>query len=224
MTTNLLRFDIEQLLRALDHTTGLSTMSGGAVSHDKITRLLSEKDLDSPELLRLVKPLVRKLKEGVTITDDTVEEEPYTDESELVRWHYDLSQDETVKGINLLNALYQAGEISLHEAFELLKLASSNDRIAPQQLSLPVYGNYCGPGHGDPTEQTPPIDAVDAVCREHNRCYRLLGGFDYRCDRALVRDMPSAIADTSSPIGKSAGFLALLHFSSTLLPSRRPRR
>jgi hypothetical protein len=40
----------------------------------------------------------------------------------------------------------------------------------------------------------------------------------------LIRDMPSAIADTTSPVGKSVGFLALLHFSSTLLPSRRPRR
>ena len=30
-------------------------------------------------------------------------------------------------------------------------------------LSLPVYGNYCGVGHGDPTFETPPVDAVDLV-------------------------------------------------------------
>src|SRR5215212_3570490 len=113
MGTNLLGLDSERLLRALDHTIGLSKMSGGAVSHDKITSFLSEKDLDSLELRRLVKPLVRNLEEGVSVTDDTVEEEPHTDESELVRWHYDLGQEETVKGLNLLNTLYQSGEISL---------------------------------------------------------------------------------------------------------------
>jgi hypothetical protein len=47
----------------------------------------------------------------------------------------------------------------------------------PQPLGLPVYGNYCGVGHGDATYKTPPIDAVDLVCQEHDRCYRLLGVF-----------------------------------------------
>ena len=40
-----------------------------------------------------------------------------------------------------------------------------DNQDAPQSLSLPVYGNYCGVGHGDPTWKTPPIDAVDLVCR-----------------------------------------------------------
>jgi Phospholipase A2 len=83
----------------------------------------------------------------------------------------------------------------------------------PQPLSLPVYGNYCGVGHGDPTGNTPPIDAVDAVCREHDLCYARLGAFDSRCDRAFVESMPSAIANTPSQAGKNAGLLALLYFS-----------
>jgi hypothetical protein len=95
----------------------------------------------------------------------------------------------------------------------LAKIGSPDNQITPQQLSLPFYGNYCGRGHGDPTGNTPPIDAVDAVCREHNRCYRLLGDFDRRCDRDLIESMPSAIARTPSPIGKNAGVLALLYFS-----------
>ena len=40
-----------------------------------------------------------------------------------------------------------------------------DDQNTPQPLSFPVYGNYCGVGHGDPTFKTPPIDA-DLVCRE----------------------------------------------------------
>ena len=69
-------------------------------------------------------------------------------------------------------------------------------RNARKPLSLPVYGNYCGVGHGDPTFQTPPVDAVDLVCREHDRCYSLLGDFDERCDRNLIEMMPNAIAIT----------------------------
>ena len=111
----------------------------------------------------------------------------------------------------------KGSEISIPVASELAnslaKIGSPGNRITPQQLSLPFYGNYCGRGHGDPSGNTPPIDAVDAVCREHDRCYGLLGDFDRRCDRNLIESMPSAIASTPSPIGKKAGFLALLYFS-----------
>jgi hypothetical protein len=111
------------------------------------------------------------------------------------------------------SALHPVGEISTHLASELAKIGLPDNQIAPQQLRFPVYGNYCGFGHGDPTGNTPPIDAVDAVCREHDRCYRLLGDFDGRCDRNLIEIMPSAIASTPSPVGKKAGLLALLYFS-----------
>ena len=40
------------------------------------------------------------------IIDDTIEQKPYTDESELVCWHYDHSKGRSVKGINLISALY----------------------------------------------------------------------------------------------------------------------
>src|SRR4051812_38508441 len=85
------------------HTTatGLSKMTGEALSHDKVTRFLSENELDSPKLWRLVKPLVRQLEDegssGVLIIDDTIEEKPYTDESELICWHYDHSKGRNIK-------------------------------------------------------------------------------------------------------------------------------
>ena len=89
-----------------------------------------------------------------------------------------------------------------------------DDQNTPQPLSFPVYGNYCGVGHGDPTFETLPIDAVDLVCREHDRCYSLLGDFDNRCDQNLIEIMPTAIASTPSQAGKNAGLLALLYFST----------
>jgi len=88
-----------------------------------------------------------------------------------------------------------------------------NDQISPDELSMPVYGNYCGMGHGDPTGEVPPIDAVDAVCREHDMCYESLGDFDRRCDLELIGSMPDAISRTESPLGKQAGVMALLYFS-----------
>jgi hypothetical protein len=125
MNTNLLELYTDYLLSAFGHTTatGLSRVTGGAVSHDKITRFLSEKELNSPKLWRLVKPLVRELEDegGVLIIDDTIEEKPYTDESELICWHYDHSKGRNVKGINLLSTLYRVGEVSIPVAFELVK-------------------------------------------------------------------------------------------------------
>ena len=126
MNTELLELYSDHLLSAFSHTTtatGLSAMTGGAVSHDKVTRFLSEKELDSRTLWRLVKPLVRQLEgeEGVLIIDDTIEEKPYTDESELICWHYDHSKGRNVKGINLLSTLYRVGDASIPVAFELVK-------------------------------------------------------------------------------------------------------
>jgi len=127
MNTDLLEFYTDYLLSSFSHATatGLSKMTNGVVSHDKITRFLSEKELDSSELWRLVKPLVRQIEldeaSGVLIIDDTIEEKPYTDESELVCWHYDHSKGRNVKGMNLLSTLYQAGDLSVPVAFELVK-------------------------------------------------------------------------------------------------------
>ena len=130
MNTDLLELYSDYLLSAFSHTTatGLSAMTNGEVSHDKVTRFLAEKELDSRELWRLVKPLVRELEskeeeeESVLIIDDTIEEKPYTDESELVCWHYDHTKGRNVKGINLLSTLYQVGEdASIPVAFELVK-------------------------------------------------------------------------------------------------------
>ncbi len=116
-------------------------------------------------------------------------------------------------GVPTIDILRDVGGISAPVASELAGILAFDDQITPEELSFPVYGNYCGFGHGDPTGKTPSIDAVDAVCREHDLCYRLRSDFDHRCDRNLIENMPGAIASTPSPIGKKAGVLALLYFS-----------
>src|SRR3954447_6691052 len=103
--------------------TGLSAMVDGEVSHDKVTRFLSEREYTSKDLWREVKSTVRQLEgeDGVLIFDDTICEKAWTDENEVVCWHYDHTKGRSVKGINLLNALYHHGDVSIPVAFEVVK-------------------------------------------------------------------------------------------------------
>ncbi len=103
--------------------TGLSAMVGGDVSHDRITRFLSGQDYTSKDLWLQVKTMVREVEnaQGVLIFDDTIQEKAWTDESDLICWHYDHCSGRTVKGINLLNALYHCNGRSIPVAFELVQ-------------------------------------------------------------------------------------------------------
>ena len=88
--------------------TGLSQLLEGEVSHDQVTRHLSGKKKTAADLWLTVKPFVRQVQseQGILIIDDSIEEKPYTDENDLVCWHYDHSKDRMLKGINFLTALY----------------------------------------------------------------------------------------------------------------------
>jgi hypothetical protein len=88
-------------------------------------------------------------------------------------------------------------------------------QLFPSGSGLPIYGNYCGPGHGNPTGLTPPVDAVDAVCRAHDLCYAGTNMFNCGCDRALITSMPAAILATPCPTGKTAGAAAMAYFASS---------
>jgi hypothetical protein len=75
----------------LTTATGLSDLLDNEISHDQITRFLSKEDFGSKDLWQLVKKDVRKNEDivgGVLIFDDTVEEKTYTDENEVIAWHY----------------------------------------------------------------------------------------------------------------------------------------
>lgn len=102
--------------------TGLARLVGGSLSHDEITRLLAGEMQSSASWWQRVKPLVRQNEraDGVLIFDDSIEEKPYTDENDIICWHYDHSKDRNLKGINFLTALYHSGEVSLPVAFQLI--------------------------------------------------------------------------------------------------------
>jgi hypothetical protein len=87
--------------------TGLSQLLEGEVSHDPVTRYLAGTKKTATALWRTAKPLVREVqsKAGVWSIDDSSEEKPYSDENDIVWWHYDHSKDRLLKGITFLRAL-----------------------------------------------------------------------------------------------------------------------
>jgi len=88
--------------------TGLSNVLDGEISHDKVTRFLSDETFDGKTLWKKVKRLVRTFEEeqACLIFDDTIIEKPFMDENEIISWHFDHKENKPVKGINLLTAFY----------------------------------------------------------------------------------------------------------------------
>lgn len=103
--------------------TGLSSMVDNAVSHDQITRFLSKNEFTSKDLWLQVKPTIRKIEseDGCLIFDDTIQEKKWTDESNIMCWHFDHTVGKSVRGINMLNALYYSSGVSIPVAFEIIE-------------------------------------------------------------------------------------------------------
>lgn len=125
MDTQMLDIYSDYLISSFSYTTatGLSHTLGGMISHDKITRFLAADDYDSKQLWKLVKPTIREIEsdEGVFIVDDTIEEKPYTDENELITWHFDHTFGRNVKGVNILSLLYNNKDMILPISFQPIK-------------------------------------------------------------------------------------------------------
>ena len=115
----------DYLISAFGQTTatGLSSLLNGEISHDQVQRLLAGEPQTSADLWRIAKPRVRKIEsdEGVAIVDDSIAEKPYTDENDIICWHYDHSQQRTIKGINFVTCLYHSQGVSLPVGFELVR-------------------------------------------------------------------------------------------------------
>jgi hypothetical protein len=131
---NLLDLYSDYLLSSFGQTTatGLATLMKGQVSHDQITRLLARKPYGSADLWKIVKPFVREIQndDGVMIVDDSIAEKPYTDENDIICWHWDHAQNHAVKGINFVSLLYHSQTVSLPVGFALI--AKTEHYVDPQ--------------------------------------------------------------------------------------------
>lgn len=111
--------------------TNMSKMLNGFLSHDQISRFLNQGLLTQKDYWKCIKPFVRRIEHpnGLLKIDDTIEEKPHTKENDIICWHHDHSKkgsDKMVKGINIINFLYQnplaeLDYISIPVAYELIK-------------------------------------------------------------------------------------------------------
>jgi hypothetical protein len=120
----------DYLLSPTDPTTstGLSRLLDGTLSHDHVTRWLSQTTYGPADIWRQAKPLIRQAEArlpaeefAVLIVDDSVLEKAHTDANELICTHWDHSQQRYIKGLNFVSLLYQAGELALPIAVELVR-------------------------------------------------------------------------------------------------------
>lgn len=125
MPQDILDIYTDYLICQNQHATaiGLSNLLDGQLSHDQITRFLNRNDYSSKDLWQYIKADIRKhekTKGGVLIIDDAIEEKPYTDENEIISWHFSHAKGRCVKGVNLLSCLVRYDDIALPIAYEAI--------------------------------------------------------------------------------------------------------
>jgi len=108
--------------------TGLSKLYDGAISHDQVTRLLTNSYLDSKDLWAKSKPLIRAAEQSqsvdefaVLIIDDCILEKAHTDQNAMISTYYDHSEHRYVNGLNFVSLLYELNALSLPIAVTLME-------------------------------------------------------------------------------------------------------
>ena len=124
--------------------TGMSALMDKAISHDQVSRMLNSQQLEPKDWWQIVKHAVRTMQgaDGVITIDDSIIEKPYTDENELISWHYDHAQGKIVKGINFITALYTVDQVSLPVTYRLVSKSESYiDKQGKPKRRSPVTKN-----------------------------------------------------------------------------------
>jgi hypothetical protein len=104
----------------LTTATGLSALHNQAISHDNVTRFLADSYLDSRDVWRLAKPLVRQAEAGrsgedyaVLIVDDCIAEKAHTDANSLIATYWDHSKHRYVRGVNFVTLFFHLGSVAV---------------------------------------------------------------------------------------------------------------
>lgn len=73
---------------------------------------------------------------------------------------------------------------SMDNRKDMSKKQGENIKKTESTVYFPVYGNWCGPGHGSGT----PIDTLDEGCRRHDDCYgKYKNKSKCKCDKDLIK-------------------------------------
>lgn len=101
--------------------TGLARLLENSSSHDKFTRFLNNNKFSSKDLWKIVKPIAKSQQsEAVLAIDDTIIEKNYSQDNDIICWHYSHAKGRTVKGIELISANAIYDNITLPICYELI--------------------------------------------------------------------------------------------------------
>ena len=102
--------------------TNLEKALDAEISHDAITRFLSDRLLTSRDYWKLVKPVIRKVetKDAFLALDDFIVEKPDSEQNASISYHYDHTQNRSVKGFNVIDVVYVTEEARVPLDFEMI--------------------------------------------------------------------------------------------------------
>ncbi len=104
----------------------MSEVLDKVLSHDHITRMVAQPELDQKEFWKLVKPAVRRIEndDGCLVVDDFLIEKPHSTPNDIITVNWDHAHQKYVLSMNVLNFLYTAqtefGTVNLPLAFEVI--------------------------------------------------------------------------------------------------------
>jgi hypothetical protein len=109
--------------------TDLSVMVEGSVSHDQITRFLSKREYSTNDLYQIIKVDLKRISDdkGCISLDDTLEKKTYTDENDLMCWHFDHCEGRFIKGSNILSMIYTNHDIKICFDYSLVEKPLQED-------------------------------------------------------------------------------------------------
>ena len=93
MNRKLIDLYSDYLITAFGQTsaTNLARVLNHEISHDTITRFLTNKELTSRDFWKIVKPEIRRMQNpnAMIAIDDFIVEKPYSDENGVIAWFFD---------------------------------------------------------------------------------------------------------------------------------------
>ena len=87
--------------------------------------MLRDEKLDSKYLWQQSKVYVQELSSSnnlkVLVLDDSIEEKQWTDENDLISWHFDHSKQRALKGVNFISSLIVIEDVVLPVGVDFVK-------------------------------------------------------------------------------------------------------
>jgi DDE superfamily endonuclease len=125
MNRELIDLYSDYLITAFGQTsaTNLARVLNHEISHDTITRFLTNKELTSRDFWKIVKPEIRRIQKpnAMIAIDDFIVEKPHNDENGVIAWFFDHTTNQHVQGMNIVDAVYITEDARMPLDLEVVK-------------------------------------------------------------------------------------------------------